>query len=187
MLGFNININDLKNYLKLNNVTSSLTDEELTLLYKYKINELEMELGVNIAPKNHTDFISKLEFNDKILLDYYPVLEVNEVIIDGENVNNGDYILDSEDGILYFKTRRHGNIRINYTAGFNQTEYDSYIKTLIYDMIIYNQDTDSLNNVTSMTEGDTTLQYDNSSILSARINNKINNLRNSINVRATML
>lgn len=187
MSEFNIDINDLKNYLKLNNVTSSLTDEDLTLLYEYTINELEMELGVDITPKNHTDFISKLEFTQEILLDYYPVLKVNKLIIDGENINNEDYILDSEGGILYFKNRQYGNVRVDYTTGFNQREYDSYIKTLIYDMIIYNQDTDSLNNVISMTEGDTTLQYDNSSILSARINNKINNLRNSLNVRATMI
>lgn len=187
VVGFTVDINDLKEYLKLNNVETSLTDDELNSFCMYKINELEMELGVTITPKNHTEFIPRLDYDDKFLLDYYPVLSVNEVLIDGEKLESEDYILSSDDGIIYLKHNYYGNIRVDYTSGFNQTEFNNYIKTLIYDMLIYSQDNNSLNNVTSMSEGDTSINYDTSSLLSTRINNKINHLRNSFNVRAIML
>ena len=92
MSNFDFNIEGLKIYLKMNKITLDLTDEELINLCEVKLNQLEGLIGININPKVNTIYINNFS-SDIILLDYYPVLSIQKLIINDKNLNLDDYML----------------------------------------------------------------------------------------------
>lgn len=188
MNNFDFNIIELKNYLKMNNITLDLTDEELINLCEVKLNQLEGLIGININPKVNTIYINNFS-SDVIFLDYYPVLSIQKLIINDKNLNLDDYMLIPKEGIIYFNHIFNGKIELEYLVGFTQQEFNSTIKALLYDIILYTfQKADNqFGEISSITEGNVSISYNSNTSLYTQINNKINSLKNRYHCRCVML
>ena len=181
---YTVDVERIKQYIKLNGRETSLTDTELGLLTTFKINDLERRLGVHIQAHNNVEFINRFEYMDTLILEEYPVLSINHLIIDGAELKTDEYTISYENGIIYLNNPYHGNVKVEYTSGFTQDLYNVFIESLIGDLISYDPSVDT---VSSMSEGDTSISYDTSSLLGSRINSKIDDLRNTFCVKARLI
>lgn len=181
---YTVDVERIKQYIKLNGRETSLTDTELSLLSSFKINDLERRLGVHIQAHNNVEFINRFEYTDTLVLEEYPILNIEHLIIDGAELNNDEYTVSYENGIIYLNQPYHGNVKVEYTSGFTQDLYNVFIESLIGDLISYDP---SIDTVSSMSEGDTKITYDTSSLLGSRINRKIDDLRNTFCVKARLI
>lgn len=185
---FELDTGQFKTYCKLNNIDiSSFSTDELKTLYQYKLNQLEELLGFNITPTKHTDY--HLMFHGPtLLLDFYPVLSIDKIMFDGSIIDL-DYKIDNDDGIIYINTPLAGDLEVEYTAGFTDEQYTHVILPLLYDFICYNIHVagNNSNEISSIKEGEVTVNYDTNNTWYTKINNRINNLRHSYHCRCTML
>lgn len=188
MNNFDFNIIELKNYLKMNNITLDLTDEELINLCEVKLNQLEGLIGININPKVNTIYINNFS-SDVIFLDYYPVISIQKLTIDDKELDSNDYNIVLKEGIIYFNHIFKGKIELEYLAGFTQQEFNSNIQSLLYDIILYTfQKADNqFGEISSITEGNVSISYNSNTSLYTQINNKINSLKNKYHCRCVML
>ena len=181
---YTVDVERIKQYIKLNGRETSLTDTELDLLSSFKINDLERRLGVHIQAHNNVEFINRFEYTDTLVLEEYPILNIEHLIIDGAELNNDEYTVSYENGIIYLNNPYHGNVKVEYTSGFSQELYNVFIESLIGDLISYDP---SIDTVSSMSEGDSSINYDTGSLLGSRINRKIDDLRNTFCVKARLI
>ena len=181
---YTVDVERIKQYIKLNGRETSLTDTELSLLSSFKINDLERRLGVHIQAHNNVEFINRFEYTDTLVLEEYPILNIEHLIIDGAELNNDEYTVSYENGIIYLNQPYRGNVKVEYTSGFSQELYNVFIESLIGDLISYDPSVDT---VSSMSEGDTSINYDTGSLLGSRINRKIDDLRNTFCVKARLI
>ena len=130
------------------------------------------------------EFINRFEYTDTLVLEEYPILNIEHLIIDGAELNNDEYTVSYENGIIYLNQPYRGNVKVEYTSGFSQELYNVFIESLIGDLISYDPQVDS---VSSMSEGDTSINYDTGSLLGSRINRKIDDLRNTFCVKARLI
>ena len=123
-----------------------------------------------------------------LLLEFYPILSVDKITIDGE-VTSLDYKLDKESGIIYMNTPVVGDLEVEYTTGFTDEEYESIILPLLYDFICYNiyAVNHDGNEISSVKEGEVSVNYDTSNTWYNKVYGRINRLKESYNCRCTML
>lgn len=181
---YTVDVDRIKQYIKLNGRETSLTDTELDLLTTFKINDLERRLGIHIQAHDNVEFIDRFEYVDTLILEEYPVLSVEHIIIDEAELKADEYTISYDNGIIYLNQPYRGNVKVEYTSGFTQDLYNIFIESLIGDLISYDPSVDS---VSSMKEGDTSVSYDTSSLLGSRINRKIDDLRNTFCVKARII
>lgn len=181
-----IDTNTLKAILKIHGVSLDWSDDELTVFLDYKIHELEALLGFPIEETEKTDLFKNSK-GETILLNFYPVVEVLEVKLDGNILE--DYTVNSNTGVIYFKptVNLNGLVEVSYVVGLPYSVIKSIVIPLLTDMIIYTVTNAVDGDVSSIKEGDVSISYDNSTTLGNRINNRIDNLRNRYSARLRML
>lgn len=131
-----VDVNKLKTLLKLDGVDVDYNSCEWDILIDSKIDELEGLIGVHIKPYDKSRFINK--FKGKLLeLSDYPVLEVVNVYINGVRLRECEYDVNDELGIIYFKKFKKGRLKVEYTIGFSERDFDYIIFPLLKDMIGY--------------------------------------------------
>lgn len=185
---FDFNITKLKSYLKINNFQSDYSDEELNDMCNLKLNELENMIGLYINPVIKEEYIPTFCSNI-VYLDFYPVLEIKQVMGDGNLFNAEDYILQKLEGLIFLKHNFIGELKIIYTVGFTQEQFNSKVQSLLYDIILYTlrNAENQYGEISSITEGNVSISYNSNTSLYTQINNKINNLKNMYHCRCGML
>ena len=183
-----IDVTKLKQELRIYNVTTDLSDQDLELLLNNTILELTGRIGVPIEPEHHKEMVRDFK-NDMFELTWYPVKAVSSVKVGSKTLGSDDYVLDEELGILYFNTTLRGFLVVEYCSCLPDKVIDKKINSLVLDIIRYRLTNGfSLEgSVSSIKEMDTQVNYDTSSSLGNLIESRINNLKSSYSVRIKVL
>lgn len=187
----NVDLDKLKILLKFDGVEFDSTDEELEILVKSKLVELESLIGVKINPSDKTKVMRK--FKGKLLeLNYYPIVNVADVFVNDYYLHSSEYNVNYDLGIIYFRKYTVGSIRVNYTVGFDDVDFEYLILPLLKDMVGYtirygkvNMLYGGINGIaSSLKEGDVSVNFSSNNLNGAGvygydggINNRIDELK----------
>lgn len=171
-----IDIAKLRTLLKFEGITlEDVTDDELKVLVDSKLSELEGLTGLNIKPSHRLE--TKTKFKGDILrLDFYPVLDFNSIRVNGHCLPPTKYHLNSRLGLVYFHRIIHGNVTVKYLSGADDEFIESVVAPLIKDMVAYTVTYNRLGlggPVSSIKEGDVSVNYDTNNSYGKRISNAI--------------
>lgn len=173
-----IDVNSLKQQLNLEGITYDYSDEDLQLLLTNTINELIGYTNLPITPRNLKQIVK--DFNsDRVELDYYPVTRITTLKIGSNTVEEDDYVLDEGLGVLYFDTVLRGLLVVEYVHGLGDDTIDNIVNPLIFDMLKYRLTTNFTTEgvMSSVKEGDVSVNYDTSTSLGNLIYSRINDLK----------
>ena len=178
MKGNMTEISDLRELLQVYGIDDSqYTDTQLQLLLK----QARAFIG-DVTPTEHTDYVER--FNGKrYMTQFYPVgVESVTVTVEGESITP-HYI--SEDGIIYFDKIVNGELQCTYTQQLSEEDISSAVIPLTVYMIKDNMG----GNMSSITEGDVSVSFDNNSTVSTsnQINRLIESLRQKYKARVVLL
>ena len=137
-----------------------------------------IELDVN--PVHRRQYESHFHY-DTLRLNYYPVRKIASVKINGQPLHPERYHADYELGLIYFHEHISGDVEIKYLSGVNDDVFQSRIAPLIRDMVAYTLTYNQLqlgDGVSSIKEGDVSVNYDTSNNRGNRINKRVEELRN---------
>lgn len=150
-----ITVAELKTRLRLAGIDySGYTDNDLETLITLTIQKIENITDLPILePRNITEF-TKIRWSGTYVTDYYPI--INPSVILNEQEVQLKYI-DNDKGILYFKKKQYGDIKIEYSI---QYDNNSLLQDLITDMIILDMESDTVHGTwNSVKEGDVSVTY----------------------------
>lgn len=143
---------------------------------------LELELGLPLTPKSVKQ-VDK-DFNDDvILLNNFPVIDVNLIQIGSKEISSDDYLLVENEGCIYLNEHCSGRLYVEYSYGLSEEEY----MPLLDLMVEYETDTSWTKNASSITEKNVSVSYDTSQGKGARIQSMIEDLRNKYSCVVEMI
>lgn len=183
-----IDIETLKEQLTLENVTCDLSDEDLELLLTNLISELTGYINIPINPTNHKEI--RRDFHSDIYeVDHYPISEIVSFKIGNKVLTSDDYVLDENKGILYLHSYMSGLLVIEYAACLSDDVINTKINPLLFDMVKYRLNTNFSGDgvMSSVKEGDVSVNYDTSTSLGGLIQSRINDLKNSYSIRIKVI
>lgn len=179
-----ITVAELKTRLRLAGIDySEYTDNDLETLITLTIQKIENIADLPILePRNITEF-TKMRWSDAYVTDYYPI--INPSVILNEHEVQLKYI-DNDKGILYFKKKQYGDIKVEYSIQYDNI---SLLQDLITDMIILDIESDTVHGTwNSVKEGDVSVTYGSGSGgLTEKVNDTLNNLSGYFQPRIRML
>ena len=184
-----INIDSLKTDLELKGITHELTDEQLTLLLQNKTDELAGLTNLPILPTSHKEIRQDFE-DERYEVDSYPVSSITSLTIGPYTLNETEhYTLDESLGIIYFNRLWNGMLVVEYVSCISDDVITQKVNPLLSDMIGYTllNGFSPVGSVTSMKEGDVSVNYDTSTSLGNLIQSRINDLKNIYSVRIKVL
>ncbi len=183
-----ITVEELKKQLTLQNVTFDLSDEDLGLLLTNVTNELIGNTNVPITPTNHKSIIRDFK-GDLLELDYYPIRSITSLKIGSKTLTNDDYILDDALGIVYFKSNLSGMLVVEYCCQISDDDISNIVNPLLFDIIQYRLSTNFTTDgvVSSVKEGDVSVNYDTNSSLGSLIQGRIKDLKSRYSIRIKVL
>jgi hypothetical protein len=184
---YNINIDEIRLLLQFKGISlDDYDNDELEILIRSKIMELEGFIGADIHPHDRTE-VRKNFTNTLFTLSYYPLLNIHQVYLNDMVVCREDYNVNYETGVVYFNhdilsppvhyyPRRFGKgygksrgsvLKIEYTTGCDDIFFNNHILPLLTDMlaytISYGQANKRLNGlagfVNSVKEGDLSMSF----------------------------
>lgn len=180
-----ISVEDLKLLFKLNNIETTLSDEELGQLISMTQKSMLAELGITLKPVQHTYTVypnytePRKQTRVPITLPLVHVKHIDEIKINHHIlVEDVDYNFDEKNSIIYLKPRHyHGLwhwfwhwywdialiVRIKYTTQFDDEIILDLLNSLLGDMLVFQQTSLMERNVKSIKEGDVTVSWDNDS------------------------
>lgn len=173
-------ITKLKTLLKFEGIDlTDFTDEELKIIVDSKMDELSGLTGLDIKPV-HRKHIQK-SFNGDILeLPFYPVYDLNTVKIDGECVSSEIYTVNQKLGLIYFTKKVQGFVEVKYISGLSDEAIKTLINPLIKEMVAYAFTYNQWGMggpVSSIKEGDVSVNYDTSNSKGNMIINRIEDIK----------
>lgn len=176
-----ISTDELKTILTLKGIKDiGYTPEELEILIEYKTRELQGLIGVNVEETQETQTVRYFN-DDRMRLRQYPVQSIESITFKNEELECKHYFLDEKLGIVYFDKKYCGLISVNYISCISEEEINNTISPLLVDMILYdilNKGNNPNNGIiSSVKEGDVSVNYDTSSTLGNRIWSRIEELR----------
>ena len=175
-----IEIPKLRTLLKFEGISlDDYSDDELSILFDSKTRELEGLLGMDVNPVHRKQHISQFK-GDIIRLDFYPVYDFNGIRIDGECLCPNMYRVDTRLGLVYLKEFKRGDVGIKYISGLSDEFLDNTIAPLIKDMIAYTLTYNQWGMggpVSSIKEGDVSVNYDTNNGYGNRIANTIADIK----------
>lgn len=183
-----IDVENLKKGLELEGISTDMSDEDLGLLLTNVVKELMGNTNAPINPTNHKVILKN--FCDDILeLDYYPVRKINSFVIGSKTLTDEDYVLDEELGILYLHSNMSGLLVIEYCCQLSDDMISNIVNPLVFDIIKYRLTTNFSNNgdISSMKEGDVSVNYNTNSSLGNLIQSRIKDLKNCYSIRIKVL
>ena len=175
-----IDIPKLRTLLKFEGITlDEYSDDELKILAESKLTELSALTGLDINPVHRKQTIT--HFSGEIIrLDFYPVYDFNNITCDGRCLHHKDYHVDIQLGLIYLHKYITGNIEVRYLSGVSDDFMNSTVTPLIKDMITYAVTYNKWGMggpVSSIKEGDVSVNYDTSNSLGNRIANTIADIK----------
>lgn len=175
-----IDIPKMRTLLKFEGINlDNYTDDELKILAESKVNELSGLLGLDINPVHRLQTVTQFK-GEIVRLDFYPVYDFDSIRVNGECICRKDYHVDFRLGLIYLHKFISGDVEIKYISGLSDDFITNTINPLIKDMITY---TVTYNQwgmggpVSSIKEGDVSVNYDTSNSLGNRINNTIADIK----------
>lgn len=188
-----INNDELKTVLKLKGYEFPvLTDSEFDNIVKYYTDYITSELGINLGETERTDTNLYAELSSGYyLLQYFPVSSIESITINYLNsekiITEDKYDVDKLDGIIKFHEYYDDDkIIVKYTTSL--TKYvELKIQSLLFDMLIYCFIPENEKDVTSIHEGDVSINFNSANSLGSKINTEISNLKNILNSRVQMI
>lgn len=142
---------------------------------------LELELGLPLTPKPSKQ-VDK-DFDDStIIVENFPITQINTLKIGGVTLTEDDYILD-ESGIIYLNDDYAGLLYLDYCYGLDESEYGALLDL----MVDYENDTSWTKNASSISEKNVSVSYDTSQGKGARIQSMIQDLRNKYSCVVDMI
>ena len=183
-----IDVNSLKQQLNLEGITYDYSDEDLELLLTNIVKEIIGYTNAPINPVTHKRIIRDFQ-SDMLELDYYPVSEISSLQVGSKTLSSDDYILDDTLGILYFHSVLSGILSCQYSCQLSESAIDNIINPLVFDMVKYRLTTNfsTTGVMSSVKEGDVSVNYDTSSSLGNLIQSRINNLKATYSIRIKVL
>jgi hypothetical protein len=179
----NMNLDELRDYLKIMGIDETkYTDNVLEKLINFYTDYIMSYTGIDFDEHEHTVTDTNPNFNYKnYLLGFYPVVEIEEILLDGKVINESDYKLDKQSGIIYWMNDLlDGDVlEIIYISQIHDTNLLNTFVTLLKDLIYCSLEPNNKGNIVSVKEGDVTVTYDSNSITSNLIINRLNLLKNS--------
>lgn len=179
-----LSVDELKQRLHLANVDfSGYTDNDLETLITLTIQKIENITDLPILePRNITEF-TKMRWSDTYVTDYYSI--INPSVTLNEQEVQLKYI-DNDKGILYFKKKQYGDIKIEYSI---QYDNNSLLQDLITDMITIDIEGDTLNGQwNNIKEGDVSVSVGgNGNSLYETVESRLNDLSGYFQPRVKML
>lgn len=180
-----IDVEALKAQLDLEGISyDDFDDSQLELLLTSITDELMGYTNVPIVATNHKNIFRGFD-GDLLELDYYPVRKITSLKIGTKCLTTDDYVLDEELGILYFNSHLNGMLVIEYCCCISDDMITKVVNPLISDIVKYrltsNFSKDGV--MSSMKEGDVSVNYDTSSSLGNLILGRIKDLKNVYSVR----
>lgn len=175
-----IDIPKLRTLLKFEGISlEDYTDDELKILVESKTRELEGLLGLDVNPVHRRDHISNFA-GEVIRLDFYPVYDFNSILVDDECLCPNQYRVDTRLGLVYLNKFTRGNVEIKYISGLPEEFLNTTISPLIKDMVTYSLTYNQWGMggpVSSIKEGDVSVNYDTNNGLGSRIANAIADIK----------
>lgn len=184
-----IDVEALKAQLDLEGISyDDFDDSQLELLLNNIQKELVGYTNVPISPTTHKRIIRNFH-GDLCELEYYPVRQITSLKIGSRELTTDDYVLDEELGILYFNSHLCGMLVIEYCCQISEDMINNVVNPLIFDIIKYRLTTNFSNDgaVSSMKEGDVSVNYDTNSSLGNLIQGRIKDLKNYYSIRIRMV
>ena len=178
---------ELKSQMELQGVDSSLLEDETTLqnLIDLKIKEIISQTGMPINPISRRDIVRN--FNGNVFeTNWYPIESITSFKINNTDIEPDDYMVLDSTGIILFNNPLQGFLIIDYTQKVKDEDISSRINPLISDMILYyfTVKDNSVGEVSSIHEMDTTVSYNTNNSLGNRIYGRINELKNEYSYSA---
>ena len=143
---------------------------------------LELELGLPLTPKSMKQVDMRFD-DDVILLDNFPVVEVNLIRIGSKEIASEDYLLVENEGTIYLNEICSGKLYVEYTYGLPEDDYNALLDL----MVEYETDTSLTKDASSISEKNVTVSYDISQGKGARIQSMIDDLRNKYSCVVDMI
>ena len=175
-------------YLRINGITTEMSDEDLELLLNQKKSEIIAYTGLELNPTSHTE-LKRDFFDDQYMVDFYPVVSVTSCQVGSKTLTGDDYTCDSERGIFYFHSIVNGFLRLEYVSGVSSAVFDGKVKPLLFDMAKYmlTSSNSDVGAMSSIKEGDVQVNYDTSTSLGGLIVSRLNNLKNMYSCRVKVI
>ena len=175
-----VDIAKLKTLLKFEGIDlSDYTDDELKVIVDSKISELEGLIGLDVNPV-HRKHIQKEFQGDVLELPFYPVYDLHSIKIDGECVTPKIYTFNERLGLIYFTKQMHGFVEVKYISGLSDETITNLINPLIKEMVAYAFTYNQWGMggpVSSIKEGDVSVNYDTSNSKGNIIMNRIEDIK----------
>ena len=175
-----INAAKIKTLLKFEGINlEDFTDEELDILMDSKVNEIESLTGLAIKPKHRRQVESHFQ-GDMIRLEFYPVMDFNRLLINDTCICPKHYNINMDLGIIYLDEIYKGSVIVEYISGQKDEFIDNIITPLVKDMVAYAVTYNKFNMggpVSSIKEGDVSVNYDTNNGYGSRITNQIADMK----------
>lgn len=180
-----LSVDELRVLLKFEGIDlSKYSDKELNLLVTSKARELSGLIGLDIEASHRTQIISDFK-GKKLRLNFYPVQDLIQLKYNGCPLKHCKYTLNEDLGIITFDDYLNGKISVKYLSGFSEDLINSLINPLIVDMVAYTLGNDKslglIDGVSSIKEGDVSVNYDTSNSRGNRINSRIEDIKSRFN------
>jgi len=181
-----MSVDDVKLLFKLNNIQTSLTDEELGQLITLTQKNMLAELGITLKPVQHTYTVypnytePRKQTRVPVTLPLVHVKHIDEIKINGKIlVEDVDYDFDEMNSIIYLKPRfYHGFwhwywfwfwdialiVKVKYTTQLDDELVLDLLNSLLGDLLVFQQTPIRERNVKSIKEGDVTVSWDTDSV-----------------------
>lgn len=160
--------------------TEDITDETLQTYIDKAINLADIPGG------SKEDYVRRFK-GDTYVTDFYPLLPLSDdgdivtLTIDDEQVTPDHVCVD--EGIIYLDKPMRGKLTCNYNYGLSDEDVTKYILPIACSLFKDNKG----DNVASITEGDISISYDNTSSTSDSTDSLIAELRNKYNARVKFI
>ena len=208
-----MSVEDLKLLFKLNNIQTEFSDEELEQLISITQKNMLAELGITLKPVQHIYTVypnytePRKQSRVPITLPLVHVKSIDEIKVNNKLlVEEIDFDFDDLNSIIYLKPRhRNGlwfwfwfwywdvvlSVRVKYTTQFDDELILDLLKSLLGDILVYQQSSAMERNVKTITEGDVTVTWDSDSKYNRNlpkiIDDKKNNILNLLNNTRVMM
>ncbi|MDO5849306.1 MAG: hypothetical protein Q4P18_07210 [Methanobrevibacter sp.] len=181
---FLINEDELKDLLESKGIT--IEDDAFENLLKTIKADIVKTIGIPLQPTEKIQF-EKTFSGLTLVADYYPIYEVNSLTINGNEISENDFTINSQEGIIYLDIPHNGFLKLEYTYCITDEQYSNLILPLILDMLEYSLDSAWDKNAASISEGDVSISLDTSLGKGSLIQKQLENLKEEFSTVGRMI